>query len=96
MSRWYEENPMVRGALLPLLVVLAVGSAIGVVYLHHHGVQLYIALQGLQKGYGRALEEQGRLRLEEATWGNLARIEHRAAEELNMHYPEAAQRIVVH
>ncbi len=95
MSRWYEVAPIVRGGLLPLLVLLVVTSAMGVVYLQHREVQLYITMQGLQQQYDRALEEQGRLRLEEAAWGNLARIEDRAVTELDMLYPEASQRIVI-
>lgn len=96
MSHWYEVTSVARGGLLPLLILFVVASAMGVVYLQHREVQLYITLQGLQKQYDRALEEQGRLRLEEAAWGNLARIEDRATNDLNMLYPGASQRIVIH
>ncbi len=96
MTRWYEANFIIRGGLLPLLIVLVIGSAMGVIYLQHREIQLYIHLQGLKKQYDRALEEQGRLRLEEAAWGNLAKIEERARGELGMSYPEGGQRVVIH
>lgn len=96
MTRWYEANFIIRGGMLPLLIFLVIGSAIGVVYLQHREIQLYIHLQGLKKQYERALEEQGRLRLEEAAWGNLAKIENRARSELSMTYPVGNQRVVIH
>ncbi len=94
---WYDdqETALVRGGLLPLLVLLVFVSAIGVVYLKHREVQLYITLQGIQKRYAQSLEEQGRLRLEEAAWGNLARTEDHAREQLKMGYPQSDQRVLV-
>ena len=95
-AAWYDdqETTLLRGAVL-LLVLLVFVSAIGVVYLKHREVQLYIMLQGVQKRYAQSLEEQGRLRLEEAAWGNLARTEDHAREELKMDYPQSDQRMLV-
>ncbi len=96
MNSWYESSsPLVRATSVTLLVMLVIGSAVGVIYLKHREVQLYVTLQGLKNQYEKALEEQGRLRLEEAAWGNLARIEDRARGELEMHYPHKTQRLVV-
>ncbi len=96
MKGWYESSsPLVRSSAITLLVLLVVGSAVGVTYLKHREVQLYVTLQGLKNQYEKALEEQGRLRLEEAAWGNLAKIEDRARAELEMHYPQKTKRLVV-
>ena len=96
MSVWYENSPLMQGVLIMLLILFTVGSAVGVIYIKHREGQLYITLQGLKKQYEQSLEEQGRLRLEEASWGNLARIEDHARAKLKMNYPQAAQRVVLH
>lgn len=95
MSHWYEQDPLVRSAAISLMVLLVVVSAVSVSYQEHREVQLYRTLQGLKQQYEKSLEEQGRLRLEEASWGNLAKIEDWARKELKMSYPEQTQRIVV-
>jgi cell division protein FtsL len=96
VKEWYDSStPLLRASVLTLLLLLVMGSAVGVTYLKHREVQLYITLQGLKNRYEKALEEQGRLRLEEAAWGNLAKIEDRARVELQMHYPQKRQRLVV-
>ncbi len=96
VSSWYtSSSPLTRAAVITLLMLLVMASAVGVIYLKHRQVQLYVTLQGLTNQYEKALEEQGRLRLEEAAWGNLARIEDRARSDLKMHYPEKTERLVV-
>jgi len=95
MKSWYETDPLFRGFAVTLMVLVVVVSAVSVSYQEHREVQLYRTLQGLKKQYEKSLEEQGRLRLEEAAWGNLAKIEDRARAELKMQYPEHTQRIVV-
>ncbi|MBT3472482.1 MAG: cell division protein FtsL [Gammaproteobacteria bacterium] len=95
MKSWYETDPLFRGFAVTLMVLVVVVSAVSVSYQEHREVQLYRTLQGLKKQYEKSLEEQGRLRLEEAAWGNLAKIEDRARAELKMQYPERTQRIVV-
>ncbi|MBT7307774.1 MAG: cell division protein FtsL [Gammaproteobacteria bacterium] len=96
MNFWYESSPLFRSMMLVVLVLVVVKSAVAVIYLKHREVQLYITLQGLQQQYEQELEEMGRLRLEEAAWGNLARIEDHARGKLQMSYPAAAQRVVIH
>ncbi|MBT4606556.1 MAG: hypothetical protein HOC52_06335, partial [Thiotrichales bacterium] len=78
MKSWYETDPLFRGFAVTLMVLVVVVSAVSVSYQEHREVQLYRTLQGLKKQYEKSLEEQGRLRLEEAAWGNLAKIEDRA------------------
>lgn len=96
MNSWYQSSSaLVRATSVTLLVMLVLGSAVGVIYLKHREVQLYVTLQGLKSQYEKVLEEQGRIRLEEAAWGNLAKIEDRARAELEMHYPQKTQRLVV-
>ena len=95
MKSWYETDPLFRGFAVTLMVLVVVVSAVSVSYQEHREVQLYRTLQGLKKQYEKSLEEQGRLRLEEAAWGKLAKIEDRERAELKMQYPERTQRIVV-
>ncbi len=97
MKAWYESStPLVRGVVITTLGLMVVGSAVAVSYLKHREVQLYVTLDGLKKQYEQMLEEQGRLRLEEASWGHLAKIEDRATEELKMEYPKRTRRVVMH
>ncbi|MBT6078785.1 MAG: hypothetical protein HOG56_00430, partial [Gammaproteobacteria bacterium] len=68
MKSWYETDPLFRGFAVTLMVLVVVVSAVSVSYQEHREVQLYRTLQGLKKQYEKSLEEQGRLRLEEAAW----------------------------
>ena len=93
-SEWFQSStPLDQSVVVTLLALLVIASAVGVIYQEHREVQLYITLQGLQRQYEKALEEQGRLRLEEASWGNLAKIEERASAELKMFYPQRVERV---
>ncbi len=88
MRPWYPSPFTPLQALFGVGLVLAtLCSAIWVAYLHHLQVQLYVQLDELKQEYEWILEEQGRLRLEEASLGNLARIENSAIRELQMYYP---------
>ncbi len=77
--------------VLPILVLVLLVSTFSVVYVKHQSRQLHTELQNLQKKHDFLLEQQGRLRLEERTLGNLVRVEQRARESLGMVFPSAAQ-----
>jgi cell division protein FtsL len=52
-------------------------------------------LYSLQKKYENFMEEQGRLRLEEAALGSMIKVEVRAREDLKMVYPSQQQRVQI-
>ena len=70
--------------LLPLLGVLVVVSALGVVYAKHQNRKLYAELAALQKQRDAMQVEWGRLQLEQSTWATHGRIEKIARQKLNM------------
>ncbi len=81
-------------ALLGLLTVAVVGSAIGVAYSKHNSRSLFIELQQLEAA-GAALEvEWGQLQLEQSTLARHERVETLARQRLDMRAP-ATDTIVV-
>lgn len=69
---------------LPLLAVLVLVSALGVVYAKHQNRKLYAELAQLQKQRDAMEVEWGRLQLEQSTWATHGRIEKIARQKLNM------------
>ena len=69
---------------LPLLAVLVLVSALGVVYAKHQNRTLYAELAQLQKQRDAMEVEWGRLQLEQSTWATHGRIEKIARQKLNM------------
>ena len=82
-------------ALLAVLVIANVLSAIGVVFARHEHRQLFIALSRLEKARDELNIEFGRLQLEQATWAESNRIDQVARERLGMKFPEAGDIVVV-
>ncbi len=70
-----------------LLLVLVVGSAMGVVYAKHRSRTLFVELQSLQESRDRLNTEWGQLQLEQSTWATHGRIEALARERLGMKIP---------
>jgi cell division protein FtsL len=67
-----------------VLVLVAIGCALGTVTSQHHARKLFVALE---KEHERAKQleiEYGQLQLEVSTWGTQARIEKIAATQLSM------------
>jgi cell division protein FtsL len=78
-----------------LLLLLVVGSALGVVYSSYQSRQLFNAVQQQYRGAMRLDEEWGRLLLEKSTWAAPSRIERLASTRLGMIAPDPATVIVV-
>jgi len=76
--------------LLPVLVVLALVSAISVVWARHENRVLFVQLTQLQARRDALNVEFGRLELEKATWADPSRIESIARKQMGMVNPPAA------
>jgi cell division protein FtsL len=67
-----------------VLLLVAIGCALGTVASQHHARKLFVTLE---KEHERAKQleiEYGQLQLEASTWGTQARVEKIAATQLNM------------
>ena len=84
-----------RAAVLFLLIVAAIVSAIGVVQIRHESRQRYIELRSLHAERDELNIEYGRLQLEQATWAEMSRIERVAREELGLVRPDPSRITVV-
>lgn len=70
--------------LLPVMTVLVLVSALGVVFAKHQNRKLYAELTALQKQRDVMDVEWGRLQLEQSTWATHGRIEKIARQRLHM------------
>jgi cell division protein FtsL len=67
-----------------VLLLIAIGCALGVVTSQHHARKLFVALEK-ERGRAKQLEvEFGQLQLEASTWGMQGRVEKLAAAQLGM------------
>ena len=82
-------------ALLVLLLVATIASAIGVVYARQKHRQLFIEITALQRERDGLNIEFGRLQLEQATWAETNRIEQVATGKLGMVFPASKDIVVV-
>ena len=82
-------------ALLAVLLVANVASAIGVVYARHEHRQLFVALDRLTHERDELNIDFGRLQLEQATWAESNRVDQIARTKLGMKFPEGAEIEVV-
>ena len=82
-------------ALLLMLLVTTIASAIGVVYARQKHRQLFIEITALQRERDDLNIEFGRLQLEQATWAETNRIEQVATGKLGMVYPASKDIVVV-
>jgi len=82
-------------AVLVLLLMTVVASAIGVVYARQQSRILFGELTRLTKEKDDLDTEFGRLELEQATWAEPNRIEQVARGQLGMLSPGAANTVVV-
>jgi cell division protein FtsL len=81
-----------------LLVALALGviaTAVGVVHARQLHRDAYRSLNELEQQRDELNIEFSRLQLEQATWSETNRIEQVATERLGMHFPEAAEMVVL-
>src|SRR5262245_11506506 len=79
VSRW----------LVPILWLLLLASAIGVVLTKHQARSLFIQLQGLTSERDSLDIEWGQLKLEQSAWATHGRVEQTAHAQLNMIVPRA-------
>ena len=82
-------------AIIAVLILANVASAIGVVYARHEHRQLFVVLKGLQRERDDLNIDFGRLQLEQATWAESNRIDQVARNRLGMVFPEAGETVVV-
>lgn len=87
---WYD-----RGAVVLLLGVAVIVSALAVVYAKYQGRTLFVELQKLNKERDAMDVEWGQLQLEQSTWTDHGRIEGIARSRLGMLVPEPDQVVVV-
>jgi len=80
---------------MTLLLMLVVGSALGVVYAKHRSRTLFVELQSLQEARDRLNTEWGQLQLEQSTWATHGRIETLARERLGMKIPEPDSVVII-
>lgn len=86
---------MTLRALLIVLIVANVVSALAVVHARHRHRQLFVELSRLEKLRDELNIEFGRLQLEQATWAESNRIDQIARDRLGMKFPEGAEIVVI-
>ena len=90
-----DEGQLRAWLVVLLLVLVAIASALGVIYSSYQSRQLFSELQQLDRQAVQLDEEWGRLLLEQSTWASHSRIEQLAKSKLNMVVPDASSTIVV-
>jgi len=70
-----------------LLIVVLVGSALGVIYAKYRSRMLFTEIQGLEQALESYDVELGQLQLEQNTWTEHSRIERLARTRLGMSLP---------
>jgi cell division protein FtsL len=78
-----------------ILFVALILIALGTVTAQHQSRKLYFELQQQQDAAKQYAIEWGQLQLEQSTWAMHARIEHIAAQQLQMQVPDAKRIQVV-
>lgn len=81
--------------LVLVLVLLVLGSAVGVAYTTHQSRKLFVELQSLQAARDELNIEWGRLLLEQGTLATPTRVENIARRELGMRAPQPEQIVIV-
>jgi len=73
--------------VLLLLILVAVGSALGVVHMKYRTRMLFSDFQQIQQSLDVYEEELAQLQLEQNTWSDRSRIEKVARSQLGMDFP---------
>ena len=76
-------------------MVLAVGSALGVIYVTHLNRQLYTQLQDLQIQQDVLASEYEKLLLEQSAWSEYSRVQRLSKSRLAMKTPDVGDVIMV-
>jgi len=78
-------------ALIALLAVAVMASAIASVYAKHESRRQFTELQALRTERDRMEVEWGKLQIEQSTWSTYGRVEQLAREQMKMHVPPPDQ-----
>lgn len=70
-----------------VLLVVVMGTSVGLVYTKHINRKMFVELNGLQKTRDRLMTELGQLQLEHSTWSTHGRVERIARQQLHMSSP---------
>lgn len=81
--------------ILALACVLALASAVAVVYSVHTSRQMVTRLQILERDAEATQVAWGQLLLEKSAWGSYAHVERTAQEKLAMYLPAVKEIVVV-
>ena len=82
-------------AVVAVLIVVIMSSAVSVIYSKHQSRKLFVELQKLEKQIDELNIEWGRLQLEQSTWSSHGRIEKIARNKLHMTLPKANEVIYI-
>jgi len=82
-------------AMVAVLIVAIMSSAVSVIYSKHQSRKLFVELQKLEKQIDELNIEWGRLQLEQSTWSSHGRIEKIARNKLHMTLPKANEVIYI-
>ncbi|MBI5462612.1 MAG: cell division protein FtsL [Gammaproteobacteria bacterium] len=83
------------GLTLPILLLVVIASALGVVYSKYQSRKLFIVLQNLEAARDEMNIEWGQLQLEQSTWATHGRVEGLAREQLKMTTPDPGAVVIV-
>lgn len=86
---------MIWRALLAVLWLAVLASALGVVYAVHRNRALFVELQQDQRERDQLNVEWGQLQLEQSAWATHGRIEQVARGKLDMVTPESKDIVVI-
>ena len=74
--------------VVPVLWVLALGSAAGAIYCKHRAREMFVTLEQLNRQRDNLEIEWGQLQLEQSAWSTHAFVERVASTKLHMAMPE--------
>ena len=77
-----------RWAIMIVLLLVVLISAMGVVYTQHTNRKLFAGMQALKSEHDNLLTQFGQLQLEQSTWSTHGRVESIANKQLQMHIPK--------
>jgi len=81
--------------VLTMLFVMALASALLLIYSKHQSRKLFVELQQLKHEVDALNTEWGQLQLEQSAWSDRGRIERKARKELSMVVPESDKVVFV-
>jgi cell division protein FtsL len=78
-------------ALILVLAIAVMVSAIASVYAKHESRKLFTELQALSTDRDEMEVEWGKLQIEQSTWSTYGRVEQMARDQMDMHVPSTDQ-----